>query len=99
MIGPTVQEAAVTPTMIVDVADDGPGVPAELSDRIFDPFFTSKETGTGLGLTIVHRIVENYNGKIFLRSDVQTGTTFTLHFPLSGEDGPPEPPAQPLPLD
>jgi two-component system sensor histidine kinase PilS (NtrC family) len=76
----------------VSISDTGPGIAPENQGKIFDPFFTSKETGTGLGLTIVHRIVENYNGKIFLRSDAQTGTTFILHFPLSGEDGPSEPP-------
>jgi two-component system sensor histidine kinase PilS (NtrC family) len=76
----------------VSISDTGPGITPEDQGKIFDPFFTSKETGTGLGLTIVHRIVENYSGKIFLRSDAQAGTTFTLNFPLSGEDGPSEPP-------
>ncbi len=77
----------------VSISDTGPGIAPENQGKIFDPFFTSKETGTGLGLTIVHRIVENYSGKIFLRSDAQTGTTFILHFPLSAEDGPSEPTA------
>jgi len=77
----------------VSISDTGPGIAPENQGKIFDPFFTSKETGTGLGLTIVHRIVENYNGKIFLRTDPQTGTTFILHFPLSGENGPSESPA------
>jgi two-component system sensor histidine kinase PilS (NtrC family) len=77
----------------ISISDTGPGIAAENQGKIFDPFFTSKETGTGLGLTIVHRIMENYNGKIFLRSDARTGTTFILHFPLSGEDGPSEPTA------
>jgi two-component system sensor histidine kinase PilS (NtrC family) len=75
----------------ISIADTGPGIPPENQDKIFDPFFTSKETGTGLGLTIVHRIVENYHGKIFLRSDRQNGTTFVLHFPLSEEEGSPPP--------
>jgi two-component system sensor histidine kinase PilS (NtrC family) len=76
----------------ISIADTGPGIPPEHQDKIFDPFFTSKETGTGLGLTIVHRIVENYHGKIFLRSDRQNGTTFVLDFPLSEEKGSPPPP-------
>ena len=77
----------------ISISDTGPGIPPENQDKIFDPFFTSKETGTGLGLTIVHRIVENYHGKIFLRSDHQNGTTFVLDFPLSEEEGSPPPPA------
>ncbi|MGE5311501.1 MAG: two-component system sensor histidine kinase NtrB [Nitrospirota bacterium] len=76
----------------VSISDTGPGILPENQDKIFDPFFTSKETGTGLGLTIVHRIVENYHGKIFLRSDRQNGTTFVLDFPLTEEEGSPPPP-------
>ncbi|HVO83515.1 MAG TPA: ATP-binding protein [Syntrophobacteria bacterium] len=80
----------------ISISDTGPGIPPENQDKIFGPFFTSKETGTGLGLTIVHRIVENYRGKIFLRSDHQNGTTFVLDFPLSEEEGaPPLPPVAP----
>jgi two-component system sensor histidine kinase PilS (NtrC family) len=76
----------------VSISDTGLGILPEDQDKIFDPFFTSKETGTGLGLTIVHRIVENYHGKIFLRSDRQNGTTFVLDFPLTEEGGSPPPP-------
>ncbi len=79
----------------IAISDTGPGIPPENQDKIFDPFFTSKATGTGLGLTIVHRIVENYQGKIFLRSDRQTGTTFVLQFPLREEGSPPPPAAAP----
>lgn len=73
----------------ISISDTGPGIPPEYQDKIFDPFFTSKESGTGLGLTIVHRIVENYDGKISLKSDCPNGTTFVLNFPLSEEDGSP----------
>ena len=46
---------APTPTVVVDVVDNGPGVPAELTDRIFNPFFTTKPQGSGLGLAIVEK--------------------------------------------
>ncbi len=70
----------------ISISDTGPGILPENQGKVFDPFFTTKDQGTGLGLTIVHRIVENYDGKIFLDSDGRSGTTFTLHFPLAGED-------------
>ncbi len=67
----------------ISISDTGPGIPPENQGKIFDPFFTTKDNGTGLGLTIVHRIVENYGGKISLQSESRKGTTFTLHFPLA----------------
>ena len=67
----------------ISIADTGPGILPENQGKVFDPFFTTKDQGTGLGLTIVHRIVEDYGGKIFLQSDGRTGATFTLHFPLA----------------
>jgi two-component system sensor histidine kinase PilS (NtrC family) len=73
----------------ISISDTGTGIPPENHGKVFDPFFTTKDNGTGLGLTIVHRIVENYGGKIFLNSDGRSGTTFTLQFPL----------AQPSPSD
>jgi two-component system sensor histidine kinase PilS (NtrC family) len=72
----------------ISIADTGPGILPENQGKVFDPFFTTKDQGTGLGLTIVHRIVEDYGGKIFLESDGRSGTIFTLHFPLA-EEGPP----------
>ena len=71
----------------ISISDTGPGILPENQGKVFDPFFTTKEQGTGLGLTIVHRIVEDYGGKILLDSDGRSGTTFTLHFPLA-EEGP-----------
>jgi len=76
-------ETSVTPTMIVDVADDGPGVPAELSDRIFDPFFTTKSEGSGLGLPIVRKIVDAHDGRIDVTSTPGAGTRFRVTLPVS----------------
>jgi len=66
------------------VADTGRGIPAELRDRVFDPFFsTSQAAGAGLGLTLVHGIVEAHHGRIEVASEPGQGTTFTLHFPAA----------------
>ncbi|HEY1586209.1 MAG TPA: ATP-binding protein, partial [Polyangia bacterium] len=68
---------------VITVADDGPGIPPELLPRIFDPFFTTKEVGqgSGLGLSIVHGIVERHGGTIAVDSVVGKGTTFTVCLP------------------
>jgi signal transduction histidine kinase len=71
-----------TPILMVDVADNGPGVPAELNDRIFDPFFTTKTKGTGLGLGIVRKIVDAHDGRIDLTSSPETGTRFRVTLPV-----------------
>ena len=73
-----------TPVLIVDVSDNGPGVPAELSDRIFDPFFTTKPQGSGLGLPIVRKIVDAHDGRIDLNSHPDRGARFRVTLPVSG---------------
>ena len=49
---------------MVTIADDGPGIPAEIRDRIFNPFFTTKPKGSGLGLAIVRKIIDAHEGRI-----------------------------------
>jgi len=68
----------------VTVADSGVGIPPEDLQRIFSPFFTTKERGTGLGLTVVHRIVEIHGGLVEVESEVGKGTTFRISIPLKG---------------
>ena len=67
----------------ITVVDDGPGIPTEQLPRIFDPFFTTKDVGegSGLGLSIVHGIIERHGGKISVESAVGKGTTFTIWLP------------------
>ncbi|MHB8835811.1 MAG: response regulator [Candidatus Methylomirabilia bacterium] len=69
----------------VSVHDTGVGIPREIQERIFDPFFSTKEQGkgSGMGLAMVYGIVRNHNGQIVVRSDVGEGATFTLTFPSS----------------
>ncbi|HEU4437030.1 MAG TPA: HAMP domain-containing sensor histidine kinase, partial [candidate division Zixibacteria bacterium] len=65
------------------VRDNGPGVPEEIKDRIFDPFFThGKAKGTGLGLSIVRKIVEAHGGGIDFWTETNTGTTFRVMLPV-----------------
>lgn len=64
------------------VADTGGGIPQEQINRIFDPFYTTKKKGTGLGLMIVQRIVRAHGGRIELESHVGQGTTFRVWLPL-----------------
>ncbi|WP_245308208.1 sensor histidine kinase [Halalkalibacter urbisdiaboli] len=69
----------------VFIKDSGKGIPSDLQAAIFDPFLTSKENGTGLGLTIVQRIMDNHNGYIELYSSTKAGTTFKLALPRTKE--------------
>ena len=66
----------------VSVADTGGGIPQEQINRIFEPFYTTKKKGSGLGLMIVQRIIRAHNGRIELESDVNRGTTFRVWLPL-----------------
>ena len=60
-----------------EIADDGPGVPPEMVDRMFNPFFTTKAQGSGLGLAIVRKIVDAHDGRIDVSSAAGHGTRFT----------------------
>lgn len=69
--------------VIITVDDNGTGIPEDLYDRIFEPNFTSKTSGTGLGLTMVRKMVEDYKGQISVRSEVGKGSTFTISLPTN----------------
>ena len=70
-------------TIMLEISDNGPGIPPELRSRIWDPFFTTKPEGegTGLGLPMVHGIVTSYDGTIELDTEVGGGTRFTISLP------------------
>jgi two-component system NtrC family sensor kinase len=72
--------------VVIDVADDGPGIPEVYLQRIFDPFFTTKPPGkgTGLGLSICYGIVTKMGGKISVNSATEVGTTFHIQLPIQG---------------
>ncbi|MHB8419490.1 MAG: GAF domain-containing protein [Myxococcales bacterium] len=78
-------ERSGSPTVAIEVADSGPGVPKAVQERIFEPFFTTKASGTGLGLAVVRRIVEGHGGSVEVRSGAPTGAVFTLYLPFAAE--------------
>ncbi len=78
----TLQTGDTSEAVWVSVTDTGGGIPQEQINRIFEPFYTTKKKGTGLGLMIVQRIVRAHGGRIELESHVGRGTTFRLWLPL-----------------
>jgi PAS domain S-box-containing protein len=69
----------------ISVRDRGVGIPAKHLERIFDPYFTTKQKGSGLGLAIAYSIVKNHGGSIAVESQVGVGTTFHIHLPASNK--------------
>jgi signal transduction histidine kinase len=69
--------------IVVQIRDQGAGIPEEYLDKIFDPFFTTKDAGTGLGLSVVHQIVTQHGGTVTVTRNQDRGTTFSLFFPRS----------------
>jgi two-component system NtrC family sensor kinase len=73
-------------SIVLEVNDDGPGVPEDVRTKIFDPFFTTKEVGkgTGLGLTVAYAIVEEHGGRMWFVSEPGEGASFYVELPVSG---------------
>src|SRR4030042_7127769 len=71
----------------ISFSDDGPGIPSENLRQIFNPFFTTKEVGhgIGLGLSICHSIVTEHGGKIYVKSELDRGSTFVVELPIDQE--------------
>ena len=87
-------------SVILEINDDGPGIPEDLQPKIFDPFFTTKEVGkgTGLGLTVAYAIVQEHGGRLRLESRPNAGASFYVELPISGGKLGPSP-ATRTPLD
>ena len=80
--------------VILEINDDGPGIPEEVQPKIFDPFFTTKEVGkgTGLGLTVAYAIVQEHGGRIRIESRPDGGASFFVELPITGAKHAPPPP-------
>lgn len=70
----------------IKISDNGCGMSEETVSKIFEPYFTTKANGTGLGMTMVYKIVKEFSGEILVDSQVDKGTTFTLTFPIPQKD-------------
>jgi signal transduction histidine kinase len=68
---------------MASVTDDGPGIPPDKLGKIFQPFFTTKESGTGLGLSMTRKILDLHEGRITAESGPGGGSTFTVFLPKS----------------
>jgi signal transduction histidine kinase len=87
-IGPAMQSdvprgSGIESPIRLDVKDDGPGIPEDIADRLFQPFVSGRPGGSGLGLAIVQRAVEAHRGLITVTSAVGEGTTFTIFLPTN----------------
>ena len=69
----------------MEIADTGCGIPQEAIDKIFDPLFTTKAKGIGLGLAVCKAIIDRHEGNIEVKSKMGRGTTFTIRLPLKAE--------------
>jgi signal transduction histidine kinase len=83
---PEVIPGELREAVLVEVADDGPGMPPEVASKIFDPFFTTKAKGSGLGLAIVRKIVDAHDGQIDMRSAPSRGTAIRVTLPVEAEE-------------
>ena len=79
---PSLSSRVPRPGVKLEIADSGTGISPAATDKIFNPFFTTKDGGTGLGLALVHKIIEDHEGSITFRSSPGQGTTFTVLLPV-----------------
>jgi signal transduction histidine kinase len=77
------QNGEMPQEVIITVADTGPGIPTETHRRIFEPFFTTKIRGTGLGLPVARRIIEEHRGTINIEHQHQKGARFVIKLPVT----------------
>ena len=80
-----VSVCAQADTARVEIEDEGPGIPPELKDRLFEPYVTTKPAGTGLGLAIAARIIQEHNGRLEAGGESGRGALFSITLPRLSE--------------
>ncbi len=80
----TNQSGQVSSSIRLEIADIGRGIPVEVQKKLFEPFYTTKNSGTGLGLTIARKIIEDHQGSIEIKSEAGMGTVVVVSLPVSG---------------
>lgn len=85
VLGADLQDGKKTPQVKISIADNGGGISPEDMENVFQPFFSTKATGTGLGLTIAQRAISGHDGEIRVDNRPGEGVTFTMILPLKGE--------------
>ena len=78
----SVSSFAAADAVTIRIGDTGPGIPAEIQGKIFEPYFTTRDFGSGLGLTLVYKIVKEHLGEIELDSKPGAGSTFAISIPV-----------------
>ncbi|WP_410513002.1 ATP-binding protein [Paenibacillus sp. BR2-3] len=86
----TIEQSLDQESVVIVIADEGEGIPEEMLPKLGEPFFTNKETGTGLGLMISQRIIQAHKGSLEIQSEVGRGTVITIKMPFAGEAAPQE---------
>jgi signal transduction histidine kinase len=81
VLGITTSDLPATQEAALEISDTGPGIPAKVMHNIFNPYYTTKTLGTGLGLPITSRIVKSHRGRIEVRNREGGGAAFTLRLP------------------
>ena len=75
------------PALVIEVSDTGPGIPPDELAKIFEPFYTTRTKGTGLGLAVSYTIIEQHHGELAVRSRIDEGTTFRIKLPTIEREG------------
>ncbi len=79
-------DPSLGPGVVIRVSDTGPGIPESVRDKVFQPFFSTKEEGTGLGLSIATRIIEEHGGRLELEAKEHKGAMFSITLPLGKDE-------------
>ena len=82
----TIASSIIDDHFIITVSDNGCGMSAETASRIFEPYFTTKANGTGLGMTMAYKIIKEFNGDIQVKSEENKGTVFIISLPVPQTD-------------